>query len=64
LTFFKDCNDDVNGAINAGIPSVLVKTGKYCPGDENKLLDNSASKVFSNFSSCVNEILASLRKES
>ena len=36
-----DVEQDVNGAIRAGIGvAVLVKTGKYREGDEEKLLDN------------------------
>ncbi|CAL8104621.1 unnamed protein product [Orchesella dallaii] len=32
-----DVNDDVMGAIEAGMHGCLVKTGKYRPGDEDKL---------------------------
>lgn len=36
-----DVEQDVNGAISAGIGTgILVKTGKYRGGDEKKLLDN------------------------
>ena len=36
-----DVEQDVNGAIRAGIGmGILVKTGKYRDGDEEKLLDN------------------------
>ena len=36
-----DVEQDVNGAIRAGIGvGVLVKTGKYREGDEENLLDN------------------------
>jgi len=31
-----DANDDVNGALATGLSGILVKTGKYVPGDENK----------------------------
>ncbi|SEQ58606.1 HAD-superfamily subfamily IIA hydrolase, TIGR01458 [Amphritea atlantica] len=32
-----DIDADVLGALDAGIPAVLVRTGKYCPEDEQKL---------------------------
>ena len=32
-----DVKDDVNGALNVGYKSVLVKTGKYRDGDETKI---------------------------
>ncbi|KAL8204252.1 UNVERIFIED_CONTAM: Haloacid dehalogenase-like hydrolase domain-containing protein 2 [Gekko kuhli] len=32
-----DCRDDVGGAQNAGMLGILVKTGKYRPGDEGKI---------------------------
>uniref|UniRef100_A0A7N9ATT6 Haloacid dehalogenase-like hydrolase domain-containing protein 2 n=1 Tax=Mastacembelus armatus TaxID=205130 RepID=A0A7N9ATT6_9TELE len=37
-TFFtQDARDDVGGAQNAGMLGILVKTGKYREGDENKI---------------------------
>ena len=39
-----DVEQDVNGAIRAGIGvAVLVKTGKYREGDEEKSLDNGVA---------------------
>jgi len=32
-----DVFGDVEGALNAGIPACLVRTGKYRPGDENRI---------------------------
>ncbi|XP_063309941.1 haloacid dehalogenase-like hydrolase domain-containing protein 2 [Pelobates fuscus] len=32
-----DCRDDVGGAQNSGMLGILVKTGKYRPGDEDKI---------------------------
>ena len=32
-----DVDSDVNGAITAGLRGILVKTGKYRPGDESRL---------------------------
>jgi HAD superfamily hydrolase (TIGR01458 family) len=32
-----DVDSDVNGAIEAGLAGILVKTGKYRPGDESRL---------------------------
>ncbi|MEE6507821.1 hypothetical protein FKM82_031119 [Ascaphus truei] len=32
-----DCRDDIGGAQNAGMLGILVKTGKYRPGDEDKI---------------------------
>ncbi|RZC35880.1 haloacid dehalogenase-like hydrolase domain-containing protein 2 [Asbolus verrucosus] len=32
-----DVTDDVEGAMNAGMKGYLVQTGKYQPGDENKI---------------------------
>nr|XP_061836900.1 haloacid dehalogenase-like hydrolase domain-containing protein 2 isoform X2 [Nerophis lumbriciformis] len=37
-TFFtQDARDDVGGAQSAGMLGILVRTGKYRPGDENKV---------------------------
>lgn len=51
-----DYNDDINGALNAGLKAILVKTGKYILGDEEKLI-NQPTNVCSNFSQAVNYIL-------
>ncbi len=32
-----DVDSDVNGAIAAGLRAILVRTGKYRPGDESRL---------------------------
>ncbi len=32
-----DVFGDVEGALNAGLQACLVKTGKYRPGDENRI---------------------------
>ena len=32
-----DAEADVEGAISAGLRGILVRTGKYRPGDESKL---------------------------
>ena len=36
-----DVDADVLGALNAGVPAVLVRTGKYRPEDEAKLASGS-----------------------
>ena len=55
-----DVEQDVNGAIRAGIGvGVLVKTGKYREGDEEKLLDNGfATGTFSEAVSFIEENIA------
>uniref|UniRef100_A0A915Q5Q1 Haloacid dehalogenase-like hydrolase domain-containing protein 2 n=1 Tax=Setaria digitata TaxID=48799 RepID=A0A915Q5Q1_9BILA len=40
-----DVRDDVLGAINAGMHAILVKTGKYCEGDELKIPEASRNCV-------------------
>lgn len=35
-----DVDSDVNGAIDAGLAGILVRTGKYRPGDEAQLRDS------------------------
>jgi len=42
-----DVESDVLGAANAGLYGMLVRTGKYCKGDENKLVEHTL---------CVNDI--------
>ncbi|HBA33813.1 MAG TPA: TIGR01458 family HAD-type hydrolase, partial [Gammaproteobacteria bacterium] len=37
-----DVEADILGALNAGLKAALVKTGKYQPGDENKLTGHTA----------------------
>ncbi|CAB3378538.1 Hypothetical predicted protein [Cloeon dipterum] len=50
-----DVKDDVIGAIDAGIQGLLVKTGKYRPGDEKKLAEGVV--VAENFPEAVDRIL-------
>ncbi|VDP14857.1 unnamed protein product [Onchocerca flexuosa] len=40
-----DVRDDVLGAINAGMHAILVKTGKYCEGDELEIPETSRNCV-------------------
>jgi ribonucleotide monophosphatase NagD (HAD superfamily) len=47
--------DDVEGAQNCGMLGILVKTGKYREGDEEKL--NKPAFVAENFSQAVDFIL-------
>ncbi len=51
----KDVIDDVEGAQNCGMLGILVKTGKYREGDEEKL--NKPAFVAENFSQAVDFIL-------
>lgn len=51
----KDALDDVQGAINAGMNGILVKTGKYRPNDESKI--SSPIYVADDFSQAVEFIL-------
>jgi ribonucleotide monophosphatase NagD (HAD superfamily) len=37
--YFQDVQDDVLGALSAGLQGILVKTGKFRVGDELKLPD-------------------------
>ncbi|XP_052804569.1 haloacid dehalogenase-like hydrolase domain-containing protein 2 [Mya arenaria] len=52
-----DARDDVVGAVNAGMQGVLVRTGKYRPGDENKL--PSGTQVVDSFPHAVDLLLDS-----
>ncbi|CAD6197336.1 unnamed protein product [Caenorhabditis auriculariae] len=52
-----DVNDDVIGAINAGMRGILVKTGKYRKGDEEKI-DVQHRNVAESFVEAVDLILA------
>ena len=51
-----DAIDDVNGAIKLGMKGILVKTGKYINGDENKLISND-SFVCDNFDKAIQLII-------
>ncbi len=42
-----DAEADVLGAIDAGLQGALVRTGKYRPGDEDRL-EGASARVFSN----------------
>ncbi len=37
VTIGDDVDSDINGAIAAGLRGILVRTGKYRPGDESRL---------------------------
>lgn len=54
-----DARDDVLGAMTAGMCGVLVKTGKYREGDENKI-EPKPTYTADNFSAAVDYILQSL----
>jgi len=51
-----DVHDDVCGALDAGLRGILVKTGKYRPGDE-KQLTNPAATVADDLAAAVEKIL-------
>ncbi len=51
-----DVQDDVCGAISAGLRGILVRTGKYRPNDESRLPKTGAS-VADNLSAAVDQIL-------
>lgn len=51
-----DVKDDVIGAQDAGLKGVLVKTGKYSEGDENKA-SQPPNFVFESFPKFVEEFL-------
>lgn len=50
-----DVESDVLGAINAGLQAILVRTGKYRPGDENKI--TRMAKCVSDINETVDHIL-------
>ncbi|KAK8725143.1 hypothetical protein OTU49_010719 [Cherax quadricarinatus] len=52
-----DARDDVCGAMNAGLHGILVKTGKYRPGDESTV-NPKPSYVAENFAQAVDHILS------
>lgn len=51
-----DVNDDIEGAMKAGIRGFLVQTGKYRKGDENKI-SPTPTAVLPSFVEAVNKIL-------
>lgn len=57
-----DAIDDVNGAMNVGMMGILVKTGKYRSGDENKP-GTFPTAVCENFPSAVDYILKYMKYE-
>ena len=40
-----DVDADVNGALNSGLNAILVQTGKYQKGDEERLINNNAATL-------------------
>jgi len=52
-----DYNDDVIGSMNAGMKAVLVKTGKYQKGDENKVNCSGSFVTAENVLSAVSLII-------
>ncbi|RZF34538.1 hypothetical protein LSTR_LSTR013252 [Laodelphax striatellus] len=51
-----DVNDDINGAQNIGMHGYLVQTGKYRPGDEDKI-SPKPFKTVPNFAAAVEDII-------
>lgn len=56
-----DVRDDIAGAQDLGLKGILVKTGKYRPGDENTI-NPLPWKVVNSFPDAVNEILKNISK--
>lgn len=52
-----DWRDDVLGAQSLGIPGILVKTGKYRPGDETRM-SPAPAKVVADFPGAVDYLLS------
>ncbi len=52
-----DVAADVIGAVSAGLQGVLVKTGKYRPGDENQLKSTNAN-VLADVTAAIDWIIA------
>lgn len=57
----QDVTDDIQGAMNAGLMGYLVQTGKYSPGDENKIKPGPTA-VFPSFVEAVNKILEQIKQ--
>ena len=53
-----DVRDDVVGAADAGLHGLLVRTGKFRPGDESQLIDGRTS-VVDDFAAAVEAVLQS-----
>lgn len=56
-----DARDDVCGAMNAGLAGILVKTGKYRPGDEGQT-DPAPSHVAQDFPEAVDFLITNWLK--
>ncbi|UXI19306.1 hypothetical protein NH340_JMT05249 [Sarcoptes scabiei] len=54
-----DINDDIAGAMAIGMQAVLVKTGKYREGDEEKI-DPPPTMIFSTFAEAIETILVEM----
>ncbi len=52
-----DVRDDVEGAQGLGITGILVKTGKYQPGNETRI-NTSPNFIVSSFAEAVDLILS------
>lgn len=52
-------NDDIKGAMDAGLQGYLVQTGKYRAGDETRI-DPPPSEVYRSFVEAVEGILKKL----
>ena len=52
-----DIYGDVEGALNAGIPACLVRTGKYRTGDEDRIVHPGA-RVVDDFLAAAKHILS------
>lgn len=61
IKVFQDVIDDIQGAQAIGIRGYLVQTGKYLPGDENKLA-TPPSGVHADLNEVVDAILKDLKK--
>ncbi|HEY6837639.1 MAG TPA: HAD-IA family hydrolase, partial [Geobacteraceae bacterium] len=56
-----DAASDVGGALNAGLRAILVKTGKYRPGDEARI-GRPGAAVVGDVAEAVATILADVRR--
>jgi ribonucleotide monophosphatase NagD (HAD superfamily) len=52
----KDAVDDINGAFDSGMLGILVKTGKYRNGDEEKLKQKPLA-IVDDFNSAVDFLM-------
>lgn len=53
----QDVRDDVGGAMATGMQAILVRTGKYRSGDEDKIAP-APSLTAATFSDAINAILS------